>query len=132
MSLRMIYSVNDWLLNYLLWNIMKIFLRSSKYLSRYFLSRKFLPFFSRPPTQDDVQELLNVISSIEKMYRQQFNVEKFYLLWIGEDKWIEFIKKHSKLKVLTLKYDKFDESHPNSKGSKQIADYLFSHQELFN
>lgn len=102
------------------------------YCNPFLSCRKFLPFFARPPTQSDIQELLDVFSSVEKMYRQQFRVEKFYLLWVGEEKWIEYIKKHSKLKILTLKYDKFDVSHPNSKGSKQIADYLFSHQELFN
>jgi hypothetical protein len=92
--------------------------------------KRLLPFFSRPPSQSDILELLNVFTSIEKMYREQFHVKNVYLLWVGEEKWIEFINKNSKFKVLTIKYDKFDISHPNSNGAKQIAESLLKNKDL--
>lgn len=106
-----------------------------KYLIEYCLPflvcKRMLSFFHQPPSEKDLKKLIDVFTSIENMYRQQFQVENVYLLWVGEEKWINFIKKNSQLKILTLKFEKFDISHPNSKGAKQIADYLLSHKELF-
>ncbi len=81
-----------------------------------------------PPTSDEVAKVARLFKNLEGMYREQFNVENFVIVWTGSDGVLETLKKHTDLKIVTIDYERMDSNHPSEKGASQIVDQLFNYK----
>ena len=89
-----------------------------------------LSYFYKKTDQSQIALAARVFASIEKMYREQFDVEDFTILWTGPDEYIPIWERYTKTKIIKFDFDKFDSSHPSVLGAKQIVDSLFLNKIL--
>lgn len=83
------------------------------------------------PTEREVEKAAHVYADIERMYREQFQVETVVILWTGSDTILEKLKKYSHLKIVKVDYERLDANHPSNKGATQIVDKLFAEKILY-
>jgi hypothetical protein len=84
-------------------------------------------------TLTDAEEIAlsgRMFNDIEKMYRSQFNVENFVILWTGSDYALEVLKKNVHAKIIKANYERFDSNHPSAHGVDQIVSLLIKEKIL--
>lgn len=102
-----------------------------KLLSRYCLPflfcQNFMSKSSSDPTEEDYQLIARLFEDIEKMYRQQFDVEQFKIFWEGQPENLERLKKYTNIGVIQLPpIPRFEDGHPNEAGVDQMIQLLIS------
>lgn len=96
----------------------------------FFLCKTFMTKTYKNPDESQIALAARLFDSIEKMYREQFDVEDFRILWVGGDE-VKIFHNLSKIKTIHVPFDRFDESHPSALGTKQIVDYLFAEKIIY-
>lgn len=83
------------------------------------------------PSEEEIARAARFFNSIEKMYREQFSVESFTIMWTGTDSTVEILKKYVRAPVKIIHYDRFDSNHPSALGAKQIVDAFFAEKLIY-
>lgn len=110
----------------------KLFL---KYCSPFrFCSKLFTNFTSKTIKKDQLAILGRLFEDIEKMYREQFDVEDFQIVWKGSEYYSQQLEAVTKVKITNYYYHvyqkkhSYPDGHTNSKGMRLISDFLFENK----
>lgn len=81
----------------------------------------------QPPTDEQLAYAARVFEDVQRMYKEQFDVENFQIVWTGNEEIRERFKKLTSLKVLDfpIVVESSEDLHPTARGAKQVVDFLF-------
>ena len=103
---------------------------AARFCVPFLFCKKFMVKSFKDPDENQVAFAARLYDSIEKMYREQFDVEDFKIVWVGEED-VAIFKKFSKIKIIKIPFDRIDSSHPSAQGAKEIVDFLFSQKIIY-
>jgi hypothetical protein len=84
------------------------------------------------PKLSQLETAGRLLDDIDRMYRSQFKVEEFTILWNGSDKVMAALRPLTKVKLLRLPPLSVSPlGEPDAEGARQFVDFLF-HQKLAN
>lgn len=80
-------------------------------------------------SEDEFQTASRLLMDIEKMYKEQFQVEQFIIAWCGNHEYLPRLKKNTSVNI--IRFDpksKFYDGHPKADAWGEFINYLFANK----
>lgn len=77
-------------------------------------------------TDEELQIISRLFKDIEKKYKEQFNVERFVIVWSGDSKYVAELQKLTSMEIVSYQIQqKFVDDHPKAGAYDRFIDDLF-------
>lgn len=92
--------------------------------------RNHLTRFYSAPDEKQIEKAAKLFESMEKLYRQKFDVESFTIFWTGSDETYRFLQSKTKIPFVKFRFEVGESMHPSAEGASQIVEKLFDEKIL--
>lgn len=93
-----------------------------------FCAGRMIRFASKEPSDEQYAIIGRLFDEIERMYREQFDVEDFKIVWVGGEPGFTKLMEHTKVKVVAFlpkSRETGESGHLKPKGMQSAVDFLF-------